>query len=115
MECCVTTYHVTAKNTAEKRKFLLRVDKIFRLARSLLFSILRRFYMYFLYFYIGEVFPAGRRPALLVPGVSNRGRTRSGPYFEEESPLANVTAPAGSTILLDCRVAMLHDKVVNII
>jgi hypothetical protein len=39
---------------------------------------------------------------------------RWGPYFEEGAEPQNVTARVGSTVRLDCKIGMLHDKTVSI-
>lgn len=39
--------------------------------------------------------------------------SRWGPFFEEGSETQNVTTRVGSTILLDCRIGLLQDKMVS--
>ncbi|XP_012277051.1 uncharacterized protein LOC105697897 [Orussus abietinus] len=47
-----------------------------------------------------------------LPGVAS-GAGRYGPYFEDGEEERNVTARIGSTVLLDCNIAMLGDKKVT--
>ena len=49
-----------------------------------------------------------------LPSVHHHHQgARWGPYFEEGAEPQNVTARVGSTVRLECRIGMLHDKTVS--
>ncbi|XP_054278326.1 zwei Ig domain protein zig-8-like [Macrosteles quadrilineatus] len=54
------------------------------------------------------------RPTFFLPPLPhNHQGSRWGPYFEDGPGPVNVTARVGSTVQLDCKIGMLHDKTVT--
>ena len=58
--------------------------------------------------------PSVTFPTRLPPPHHHHHGSRWGPYFEEGAAPRNVTARVGSTVRLDCRIGMLHDKTVSV-
>ncbi|XP_039277039.1 uncharacterized protein LOC111055703 [Nilaparvata lugens] len=51
------------------------------------------------------------RPTFVLPPRPHN--SRYGPYFEDGPDAVNITATVGSTIRMDCKLGMLHDKTVS--